>query len=381
MNRRLWLYSTIAPLLLLSACGSTSDGDQNNTIEDEPYYKYAWHFEYNSDFGRAYGIDSEAHLHIKEAWKITKGEDVTVAVIDPSSFEATHEDLQANVLSTYNADTKTTDVSNKTDTTSHGSTVAGFIASPINGKGLVGAAPNAKLLLIQSEGSDASTIEAFEYAKNNGAQVINCSWGTNNVSDLVANYFQELKDAGITIIFASGNEGCNMDRNYEAVIQNDELAFVCRDRIGSPINDESELSSVIGIGGTNEWNDVTSYSNYGSNIDLLAPAGDLSISSGILGIDDTGSLGSEYQFNLVSNRYAFTHGTSFAAPLTTGVVALMLSVNPNLTPDQIREILIQTADKVGSFATYNSAGFDTYRAYGKLNATKAVEAAQSYSQQ
>ncbi len=359
-------YGLLSLLLFSTACNNTSDGfdtrraygklnaikavemaqsydNSINTgsnydltqIQNEPYYSYAWHFAYNNTFGQFFGVDQEAHIHIEDAWKITRGAGITVAVIDASNFDWQHEDLESNVIRTYNSDEDNNNITNQgdSDDASHGSIVAGFIASPINGKGLVGAAPEAKLMLIkQIDPSDVATIKAFEYAKNNGAKIINNSWGTNNVSQGVASALQELKDEGVTIIFASGNDGDNMD--------------------DPSINDESELDSVIGIGASSEKNDVTTYSNYGKNIDLIAPGGDLYNGAGILGIDDNGVFGSQVQRSIVTNDYAFTHGTSFAAPITAGVVALMLSVNPTLNPYQIRDILINTTDKVGENTNY-----------------------------
>jgi subtilisin family serine protease len=162
---------------------------------------------------------------------------------------------------------------------------------------------------------------------------------------------EEIKKSGITIVFASGNDSEDMD---------------------SYIHDESELDSVIGVSATNMHNEVTVYSNYGKNIDLLAPGGELEYGVGVLGLDDSGYFGSTMQLGLVNNNYAFTSGTSFAAPILSGVVALMVSVNPNISPNQIREILIKTADKIGYRPNYIN-GFDIYRAYGKINASKAVK--------
>ncbi len=330
--------------------------NSDTSFKTEPYYKYAWHFAHNSDFAQRFNIDPNANINIEEAWKTTRGADVIVAVIDSGNFDQYHEDLQENVIKTYNADLQNSNIT-AADEYAHGSTVAGFIASPINGKGLVGAAPEAKLILIQQiYDNDAAAIRAFKYAKDQGARIINCSWGTENVSEIIANYLQELKDYGITIIFASGNEGKDLDFG---------------------INDESELNSVIGVGASNEFNDIAFYSNYGQNIDLIAPGGNINKSAGVLGIDDSGTFGSITQRSLVDNNYAFTNGTSFAAPITAGVVALMLGINPNLTPYQIRDILIYTTDQVGEDANYFNC-FDTKRAYGKLNATKAVLEAQNY---
>jgi len=340
----------------------TTDPKDNltiNQIKAEPYYKYAWHLAYNS-FYDDYNIDPESNIHAQGAWKITTGEGVKVAVIDASNFDWQHEEIKENVIVTYNSDENNNKISNQgdSDSPSHGSTVAGFIASAVNGKGLVGVAPNAELILIkQVDSSDKATIKAFEFAKDQGAKIINCSWGTNNVSEAVSSALEDLKDDGVTIIFASGNEGESMD-SYD-------------------INDESELASVIGVGSSDEHNDIASYSNFGKNIDLLAPGGDTDHNMGILGVDDSGSFGNYYQKGLVNDNYSFVNGTSFSAPIVTGVVALMVSVNPNLTPDEIRYILIQTADKIGDNANYKN-GFDRYRAYGKINAQKAVEMARDY---
>ncbi len=144
---------------------------------------------------------------------------------------------------------------------------------------------------------------------------------------------------------------------------------------GDNENDESTVEWVIGVGASGENNDVTDYSNYGKKIDILAPGGNTFISVGILGLDDSGTQGSTYNYGLVSNNYAFMEGTSFATPVLAGVVALMYSVNPTITPKQVRDILINTADKIGGTKANYYNGFDEKRAYGKVNAHRAVLAA------
>jgi subtilisin family serine protease len=81
--------------------------------------------------------------------------------------------------------------------------------------------------------------------------------------------------------------------------------------------------------------------------------------------------------NLVNENYSFISGTSFSAPTVSGVIALMLSENQNLTFDEIRNILITTTQQVGleNQADYSVNNFDTKRAYGKIDATKAIEGA------
>lgn len=349
----------------------TPSNDISN-VSSEKYYKYLWHIdsensnqekiaqELSSVLNDEYEVGEthkEADINILDAWKITQGKGVVVAVIDDGA-DVNHEDLKDNISLVYNADNETADISNKFNdisAASHGNTCAGFIGAPINGKGIIGTAPESKLILIkQDEGDDAKVIRAFEYAKNNGAKVISCSWGTNDVSDAVVNELKSLYEAGITVVFASGNDGESLDNG---------------------VDDESEVEWVIGVGASGENNDVTSYSNYGKNIDILAPGGDSEASIGILGLDDSGTQGSTDNYGLVSNSYAFTLGTSFATPVLAGVVALMYSVNPDITPAQVRDILTTTADKIGTNANYQD-GFDEKRAYGKVNALKAVQEAQ-----
>ncbi|MCH9741355.1 MAG: S8 family serine peptidase [Epsilonproteobacteria bacterium] len=339
-----------------------TESSENETTIDissatkEPYYKYAWHLESANSVlnDQGYTVNQNADINVTEAWKITMGLGVKVAVIDDGA-DVTHEDLKSNLLVAYNADDGTSDINANSDEASHGNTCAGFIVAPINSKGTVGVAPESKLIAIkQNEQSDANVIKAFEYAKNQGAKVISCSWGTENVSDIVVSELKSLYDSGITVLFASGNNGKSLDEDG--------------------LNDESEVEWVIGVGSSVENNDVGSYSNYGKNIEVIAPGGDTEESSGILGLDDMGEHGGTNQLDLVSNNYSFTDGTSFATPVTAGVVALMYAANPNITPAQIRDILITTTFKVGegSQASYDANGFDEKRAYGKVNAGRAV---------
>ena len=316
----------------------------------DPFRKYAWHIEYPSDtaFADKYSINTQSSARISEAWKITEGKDVIVAVID-NNFDVTHEDLKDNIISSYYSVTKTSDVSKGFFDVSHGTSTTGLIVASNNSLGSLGIAPKSKVLVIKDSDviSDIDTIEAFDYAKRNGAKVINCSWGTNNVSDAVANKIKELYDYGITVVFASGNEGSNLDRPW--------------------VNDESELAWVIGVGSSSEYNMKSSYSNYGSNIDILAPAGE---KIGIVSTNDS-SGDMKDATNLLNENYIFFEGTSAAAPVVTGIVALMYSVNPNLTPKQVRDIIINNAQKIGD-VSYDSNGWSSTYSYGKIDALASV---------
>ncbi len=332
----------------------------NLTPSDEPYYKYSWHIdsivanqhdEYNA-------VDKESDIGVTKAWEITRGNGIKVAVID-DGFDVNHEDLKENIAVVYSVDDDNNEVGNTSqDKTKalHGHSCAGFIVAPINGKGSMGIAPSAKLIgikLLSQEDSD--TIKAFEYAQAQGAKVISCSWGTNDVSEAVVAKLKELYEAGITVLFASGNDGKSLDV--------------------AGTNDESEVEWVIGVGASGENNDVTTYSNYGKNIDIIAPGGDTK-KLGLLGIDDSGEQGSTNQQGIVDNNYAFMDGTSFATPVAAGVVALMYGSNPNIAPSQVRSILTSTATKIGGESANYVDGLDEKRAYGKINAYMAVSEAQ-----
>jgi len=377
-----WL-SPLFMTLLLAGCGTGSSRNSTENIDyrtnfnpyNEPFFQYQWYLAYTqNDFSLSAAIDPDASIHVLDAWKYTRGKGVKVAVID-NNFEVTHKDLAANIADSYNVDLDTSDVSNDTDESSHGTATAGFVAAVPNGYGILGTAPDAKLILIeQFYDDDANTIKAFEYAKKQGAKIISNSWGTGHVSEAVAMELASLKEQNITIFFASGNNGPTLTSSNQ--------------NLDAPgITDESELPSVIGVGATNELNKLASYSNYGKNIDILAPGGEF---LGLLGLDDTGSAGVAYtQYTFTNgytldldNAHAFETGTSFACPVAAGVGALMLAVNPSLTPDQIRTLLIQSTDKIENDSVYyDENGFNLKRAYGKINAAKAVALAKETLQQ
>ena len=343
---------------------------QENSAQATDYSKYAWNINesIDSNYKSTYKIDDNAHINLSAAWNTTKGkksnaEAIKVAIID-EGFEVSHPEIKDQIFATYNVMTGTTDVSNtSTSTFSHGTAVAGVIASKY-----LGVAPEAQLILINidllddyqssSTLTEADLITAFQKAVDLGAQVINCSWGGGTVSGILSAKIQELKDNNITVVFSAGNDSSNLDSDGTT--------------------DESELSSVIGVGASSVENDITSYSNYGSQIDLIAPAGGNTTDGllGVLSLDLTGTNGinTSTQLGLVNYNYSFVQGTSFSAPTVSGVVALLLAAKPTLTANEIRQILIDTADKVGTSngADYSVNNFDVKRAYGKINAGNAV---------
>jgi len=316
-------------------------------VKKEPWYKYQWSHHYTPALSRY--VSRGSSISLEGAWKHTLGKGVVIGVID-SDFEVNHPEFVGKVIATRSY-LGGTDVEPSGYKVSHGTAVAGIIVAPINGKGIVGVAPSAKLVLatmgLQMRISELIMI--FEFMKQQKVQVVNNSWGSedSSISEALESKIQDLYDSGITIVFASGNRGLNLDHGFK---------------------EEFSLSSVIGVGASNEQGSRSAYSNYGSALDVTAPGG---YKVGVLTTDRVGHYGSTLTHNLVDSNYAFYNGTSFAAPITTGVIALMIAVNPNLKPNDIRTILIETADEASSF--------NIYTGYGKINATKAVERAMSFS--
>lgn len=321
---------------------------------EDPFIPYAWHLQVpDQTFQQEWGIDPQSHINIAPVWNTNRGRGVKVAVLDVD-IQATHEDLLANVISTYNAKTNSSTITASGYNSFHGTSVAGMIGAVGNNDlGIVGIAPEVELILIDvPSGSDAEAIRAFNYAKDQGAKVINCSWGSHNVSELLSEAIKEIYDAGITVVFAAGNRAYDLD--YPT------------------LNDESELPWVIGVGSSDEENDFWDGSDYGSELDLIAPGGSRNPGVAVLG-----GMGDEHS-HILNENYRYNHGCSFAAPAVAAVAAIMYEVNPELTPDDVREILIQTTDKVGGESADYSNGFDKRRFHGKLNAYRAVQKAREW---
>jgi len=333
------------------ACGSSDDGvADKNPLDIESFNPYTddgflqeWHLKVVD----SPEISSDSHINIFDAWTKTRGADVKIAVID-YDFNSQNIDLASNVIATYDTQTNTTNV--KKDSNSHGTACASIIASPKNDIGVVGVAPEAKLILIDANLTvDDQKIRAFQKAKELGADIISCSWSFfNSLSDELKDTIKDMYDSNIVVIFSSGNNGIDLNNSNDTY------------------DNEAELPWVIGVGATTEENKKADYSNYGNNIDILAPGGE--------------STGGVYTVeNYYDYSYGYFHGTSASAPVVAGVVALMLSANPNLTPDQVRDILTSTADKIEpEIANYDDSGFSHTHAYGKVNASKAVLKALSY---
>ena len=343
-------------ILFFSACGSSDSGvivtDESRLSTSvpqflssaEPFYFQQWSINKNETFYAQNGIDANAHIHTEKLLDTYSGKGVKVAIID-NGLDVNHEDLEGAVIASYSIETGTSDVAHTVANEYHGTAVTGLIAARSNAIGIKGIASGVEIIFLKYKEnmSDSETVELFAKAEEFGADIISNSWGTYDVSEVVKEKIIDLSKngrggKGIIIVFASGNDDINMG------------------------NDESAIPEVIAVGASDKDNLRTFYSNYGVNLDVVAPGG---YYLGITSLDDAGSKGgSDTDYLLYDDSNAFI-GTSASAPIVSGVIALMLEKNPNLTRIQIEQILHDTSDKIGNVPYQN--GRNDYYGYGKIN--------------
>jgi len=134
-------------------------------------------------------------------------------------------------------------------------------------------------------------------------------------------------------------------------------------------NDESAIPEVIAVGATGIDNLREWYSNHGDHIDVVAPGG---YETGITTLDPVGENGTatlDDDYLLANDQESFI-GTSASAPIVSGVIALMLEKNPNLTRSDIEEAFKNTSDKIGDMEYVN--GRNNYYGYGKIDAGRLL---------
>lgn len=328
----------------------------------------------------------EAAINAPGAWNVTTGSnDLIVGVID-DGVDATHPDLE--VLPGFDAVDGVGAGGPEGLADGHGTAVAGVIAAKLNGFGVVGVAPNVKILPVRlvTGGvlSDDQIRSAFLFCVDRGASVINNSWGYPSPNDPCVttddsagkrpigpivgdglNYALAVGRGGkgTVILFAAGND--------RALIDGDEL---------------NGNSQVVTVAASNNLARRSWYSSYGRVVDVCAPSSDFipandnndplscagSIwTGGTLSITTTDPLVVPgYDDDGYTGDFG---GTSSACPTAAGVAALVLTVNPNLRSEEVRFVLQRTADKIDwQGGQYDGNGFSLYYGHGRVNAASAV---------
>lgn len=307
----------------------------------EPNYRaYAQEFPSDLDYASQWGLPK---IELTTAWDVTRGNsDVVVAVID-TGIDLQHPDLncatstgQSKLVSGWNF---VDNSNNPDDNNGHGSHVAGIIAACTdNAAGVAGVAPDIRLLPLKAlndsgNGAYADVADAIIYAANNGAKIVNLSLGGASSSSTLAAAVQYAYSRGVLVVAASGNAG--------------------QPTIYYP----AAYTQAVAVGSTTPSDTRSYFSNYGDGLDVVAPGSNIISTVPV-------PPGTSYQ----DYGYAYKSGTSMASPHVAGLAALIWSVAPDLTHDEVRAAILSTTDDLGS------QGFDPDYGYGRINALKALVA-------
>jgi len=339
------------------------------TIPDDPEYPRQWHFPL---------------INLPDAWEITTGSrDNVVAVIDTGVLMA-HPDLRGRLtddgydfvsdpLMSNDGDGIDPDPNDPGDgdrnlkSSFHGTHVAGTIGAASNNRiGVAGVNWETRIMPIRVLGAGGSgtlydVLQGLRYAAgepndsgtlpSRPADIINLSLGTSAHSPATQDLFTQIRNKGIIVIAAAGNENSSAPE-YPA-----------------------GYTGVLAVSAVNCDRIRAAYSNYGPHIDLAAPGGDLTP------LNDSGapalvwSTGGDDSSGTIRFTYTAYGGTSMAAPHVAGVVALMKALYPALSPAEL-DVLIQDGAITNDMGT---AGRDDDYGWGLIDAYKAVTAAQALS--
>ncbi len=333
---------------------------------NDPYYS-----SYNAWGHGYYDLWGLRKVQIGPAWDISQGQGVVVAVID-TGVDYNHHDIAPNMWlngqeipdngldddgNGFVDDVRGWDFgasdSDPRDTEGHGTHVAGTIgAVGNNGIGVVGMAPQARIMAVKMfpDASPSGSVEAgargVVYAVDNGAKVINLSWGGLGTSQTLADALSYAHSLGCVSVAAAGNDNA------------DAMLFT-----------PASLRQVITVAASAQNDAKCAFSNHGRKIDVAAPGGEepfFNQNNNILSLLSSTHV-SAYNYYAVGSSYLRLTGTSMAAPHVSGLAALILAHHPTFTNEEVRQVLRASADDAGS------AGWDPYSGNGRVNAYNALQ--------
>jgi len=333
-------------------------------IPSDDIYPEQWHL---NNPGGQLGLRAGADVKAQQAWELTKGSrDITVCVMD-DGFDLSHADFNGPNKIKAPWDFGQNDLTPNPVATedNHGTACAGVAIAEENGSGVVGLAPQCAFMPIRMGAwlDDQSVVNLFQYAIDNGADVISCSWSAaawnfplstkmNAIINKTATQGR-VNQKGCVILFAAGNEDRPLDGEKDNQTSHQGFAL---------------HPDVIAVGASNSLDQRSPYSNFGAELAFVAPSSG-SPGRGIVTTDRRGTQGyhaSDYTFSF--------GGTSSATPLAAGLAGLILSVNPELQSAEVKRVIMETADKIEpDVANYDANGHSVLFGHGRINAHKAIE--------
>lgn len=312
--------------------------DFQKTCTTDPLFTSQWGLNNSSGFD----------INVCEAWNVTRGNsNVKIAVVD-QGIDMNHRDFAANMLATsFDAISASSPAKLYGD---HGTKVAGIIGANQNSEFISGVSPFASLMsvshnLIGTASVSQELASAISWAWQNGASIINNSWGDQGAT--VSQLHSALLENAITNAITQGRNGLGCIVTFASGNKAPTLDY--------PGNFDERI---LCVGSIDAGGNRSSFSAYGSKLDVVAP-------------------GRNILSTLPNNETGYDNGTSFSAPHVAGVAALVLSVNPNLSAQEVRNIIESTAQKVGNYNySYNSSrpngGWNNEMGYGLVDAKAAV---------
>lgn len=341
------LYDKVFPDAILTVTG------ESNLVND-PMYSDQWNL--------YYATDTNVDINAESAWSITKGNaNISVAMFD-TGVELDHPDLMAGLIQGYDAPSNTYPAGGPSDLTeynAHGTKCAGVIAAQHNNNiGLAGIAPDAKVMPIRMFVLESSTssdfVSSINYAISHGASIVNMSWHTSDYSGVMQYAIQN------AVLNGRNGKGC-VFVTAAGVYLTDGMSYFPR-----------YVDDVIVVGGTNKCGyptgaycpdgDSGGPCNTGDRLSVMAPA---------ISIPTTKT----------NHQYHYGVATSISSAQVSGVAALILSANPQLTARQVRYVLESTAQRPGPYV-YSTTGLHpngpwcSDMGYGLVDAWAAVQKAQ-----
>ena len=272
-----------------------------------------------------------SRINTPGAWDVTQGSSSTIIGVVDSGVDLDHPDLQVAMVPGYNSVDNLAQVDGgnvNDDLVGHGSLVAGSAAAiGNNNTGVSGVGWNFGIMPIRVSNNASGTallseiLEGARWASDNGAYSVNCSFGGAEDAETRSSG-GHIRAEGHLLVFAAGNDG---------------LA-----------NQTNDWEKVTIVGGSDQGDDWVSWSHTGVGIDCIAPA---------VSIRSTNRTGS----------YTYTTGTSFAAPITAGALALVHDANPSLSADEVEFILLNSCDDK------EEPGEDNKTGWGRINVGRAVD--------
>lgn len=337
-----------------------------------------WHLK-NTGFHRGtnIGFKPGADARVLAAWQEaqTLGSPLVVVAVIDDGFDLSHPDLSGSGKIVAPRDFSRNNANPLPDLLNHdwhGTACAGMAVGNADGTGIVGAAPGVRLMPVRwgRQLSDTNIERWFDYVREQGAWVVSCSWSADardfRLSERKRRAIRQCaregrNGKGCVICFAAGNE--SRDINAPAA---------------QSVNGFAIHPDVIAVAACTSRDQRSDYSNFGDAIAVCAP----SSGSGGWGITTSDVMGQYISEDgmLLEAGYGsgvFTDefgGTSSATPLVAGICALLLSIRPEMTASAVKELIQQTARRIGPPSAYDAQGHSREFGFGCVDAHSAVRA-------